>query len=176
MPARFSSMYPTSNDVMAAGKIWAIGLIDSRLSPKQIAYGLRRAITQSTYCPDLPAFIQLCKPAPADLGLPSIGQAYTEACRNSHPACSAEWSHPAVYHAARQVGSFELRTLDEKTTRPMFEQAYERTVRAILDGEELPEIPKAIADQTGKPLTPVEKAADRERGRAALASIKSMFD
>lgn len=174
MPGRFSSMYPTEGDVIAAGGIWAIGLIEARLTPKQISYGLTKAISGAKYCPDLPDFIALCKPTAEDLGLPSLANAYAEACRNAHPVLQdRQWSHPAVYHAAKQVGFFELRSLDEKTSRPMFEQAYERTVDAVLSGDELPEIPKALEDLTSKPKPPGWKPSeeDKAKGRAAMAEI-----
>lgn len=169
-------MYPTPELIDGGIAVWAIGFIDAKLTARQVDFGIHAANTRPGYCPDLPAFIQLCKPSPVELGMPSVEAAYREACQNAHPASRKDWSHKAVYHAATQVGMFELRSLDGAKTRPMFEDAYNRTVEAILHGEDIPEIPKAIADQTGKALTPEEKAADREVGQRALAGLKAMFD
>lgn len=178
MPARFSSMYPTKDEVVLASRIWAIGLIEAKLSPNQIRHGQAKAIIDSKYCPDLPSFIALCKPSAEDMGLPTPAEAYEEACRNAHPGqADRQWSHPAIYHSAQQVGLFELRSLEKHKTLPLFEAAYQRTVEAILNGEELPEIPKALEDLTNKPRPANWKPSDEDRahGRKTMAGIMGML-
>lgn len=178
MPARFSTMYPTPAEIKTAASIWAIGLIEARLTPKQISYGLAKAITNTKYCPDLPDFIALCRPTPEDMGLPTLEAAYIEACYNANPGLlDRKWSHPAVFHAYQQVGPYELRTLPKKQSLPQFEVAYQRTVSAVLNGEELPEIPKALENLNDKPKPPGWKPTDEDRakGLAVLDSLKSLF-
>lgn len=178
MPHRFSSMYQTKKQVVEAAPIWAIGLMEAKLTPKQISYGLTKAITNTKFCPDLPAFIALCKPSPEDMGLPSLADAYEEACSRSHPGNSdRQWSHLAVYHAAKQVGQFELRSLGKDITLPQFELAYDKSVNAILNGEQLPEIPKALEDLTNKPKPAGWKPSDEDKaaGRKAMAGLFDML-
>lgn len=178
MPHRFSSMYPTPEDIVSAIPVWAIGFIEAGLTKRQIDFGIKKTVAKAKHCPDAPAFIALCKPSAEDMGLPILVDAYTEACRNAHPATAERnWSHPAVYHTAKQVGSFELRSLEKEKTFPMFESAYQQTINAILNGEELPEIPKALDDHNNRPKPPGWKPTDEDKakGRQAMADIMGML-
>ena len=73
---------------------------------------------------------------------------------------------------------FELRSLDQKTSQPMFEHAYQKTVTAILNGEQLPEVPKALEDQSqakkGVDWKPTEE--DRAKGRQCMNEIRGMLN
>lgn len=167
-------MYPTESEVSVAANIWAIGLIEARLKPNQIKHGLLKSVTDSKYCPDLPSFIALCKPSAEDMGFPALADAYDEACRNAHPArIDRRWSHPAILHAAEQVGGYELRNLSKDISKPLFAEAYQRTMNAVLNGETLPEIPKALEDLTSKPkpLGWKPSETDKAHGRKAMADI-----
>jgi hypothetical protein len=98
------------------------------------------------------------------LGLPEVGKAYREACRNSHFAADQRWSHPAVHHAACETGFHELRSLPEERSRQLFERAYAVTVRMVLAGEPLREIPKALPASVSVSTPDV--------GNAALAALR----
>lgn len=170
-------MFPTTEILREAERLWAAEFIRHGLTSRMLAIGTQKAITKPGFCPDLPEFIALCRPTAEDTGLPPVIEAYAEACRNSYPGAEVRWSHQAVYHAAQQVGMYELRSLDQKTSQPMFEHAYQETVTAILNGEQLPEIPKAIEDQTNakKGINWKPTEADREKGRQCMSEIMGML-
>lgn len=114
--------------------------------------------------PSFGDFLALCAACPESLGLPSDEAAYREACRNAHPAAEAQWSHAAVHHAACETGFHELRNLPEEKSRRLFERAYAVTVRMLLAGEPLREIPKALPVSVSVSTPGV--------GRAALAALR----
>jgi hypothetical protein len=81
--------------------------------------------------PSLPEFRKLCMVSEADLGLPDCERAYRAAAR-------LDWSlHPAVYAAAKIVGTFQLRNDAQASTRPKFEKAWASVVDRIRRGEVL---------------------------------------
>jgi len=143
---------------------WAATL--GGLTGVQIANGLAGlAARGDDWPPSAPEFRKLCEGAsPEALGLPSEERAYREACRIAHPAADRGSVHPAVYHAACETGLYELANLPEQRSRKLFSRAYGITVRMVIDGEPLREIPKALPE-TVTVRTP-------EVGRAALAGLR----
>ena len=94
--------------------------------------------------------------------MPSLDAAYREAALADR---DHRWSHPAVFAAAQAAGLFELRTLPESKSRPLFERAYEIVVRRVLAGEQFDTpIPKGLEKQA----TP----ARREVAEVALAAMR----
>lgn len=114
--------------------------------------------------PSIGDFLELCRPSAESLGLPTAAAAYREACANAHPASAQRWSHEAVHHAACETGFHELRSLPEERSRALFERAYAVTVRMLLAGEPLREIPKALPASVS--------VSTPEVGRAALAALR----
>ena len=112
--------------------------------------------------PTLPEFRALCTPMAEDLGLPTPDAAYREAALADK---DHRWSHPVVYAAAQATGLFELRTLPESKSRPLFERAYEIVTRRVLAGEQFDvPIPQALA-KLPVPARP-------ETASAALAAMR----
>jgi hypothetical protein len=144
---------------------WAATL--GGLTGAQIANGLAALVARGDeWPPSAPDFRNLCAgSSPEALGLPEMDRAYREACRNAHPAAEPHWSHVAVHHAACEAGFYELRTLPEEKSRRLFERAYAITVRMLLAGEPLREIPKALP-ASASTRTP-------EVGRNALAGLRA---
>lgn len=111
--------------------------------------------------PPSPAeFAALCHPTAEDLGLPDIDTAYRRACVSS-------WTHPAIYEAAKRVGTFEIRSMPESKSRPLFERAYKAVCAEVLAGAVF-EVPKRTALQH-KPAP-----ARREVAMEHLAKMKSI--
>ena len=134
------------------------------LTPAQVGRGLSRCATHRPdgWPPTLPEFRALCTPTAEDLRLPSLDAAYREAALADR---DHRWSHPAVFAAAQAAGLFELRTLPESKSRPLFERAYEIVVRRVLAGEQFDTpIPKGLEKQA----TP----ARREVAEVALAAMR----
>jgi hypothetical protein len=78
------------------------------------------------------------------------------------------WSHPAVYAAAQAVGLFEMRTLPESKSRPLFERAYEIVTRRALAGEQFDApVPKAL-EKISTPARP-------DVAEAALTAMRALL-
>ena len=78
------------------------------------------------------------------------------------------WSHPAVFAAAQAAGHFELRTLPESKSRPLFERAYEIVTRRVLAGEQFDApVPRALEK------LPVQ--ARRDVAEAALTAMRTLL-
>lgn len=158
---RWTASFGVSADQSHA---WAATL--GGLTGQQIADGLAALVTRGDeWPPSAPDFRNLCTGAsPEALGLPAVEKAYREACRNAHPAAEQRWSHEAVHHAACETGFHELRSMPEDKSRALFERAYAVTVRMLLAGEPLREIPKALPASV--------RVSTPEVGRAALAALR----
>ena len=158
---RWTASFGVSADQSHA---WAATL--AGLSGAQIASGLAALVERGDdWPPSAPDFRKLCEGAsPEALGLPSVAAAFREACRNAHPAAAARWSHEAVHHAACETGFHELRSLPESKSRALFERAYAVTVRMLLAGEPLREIPKALPASVS--------VSTPEVGKAALSALR----
>jgi hypothetical protein len=158
--------WPTTRALDAAKRSWIKGFMSARISTiEQIRLGIEQCRQHGgDFAPSVGRFVKWCQPTPEMLGLPPLERAYAEACRNSHPAADGQWSHPGVYHAACETGFHALRTQSEEVSRRLFERSYVATVRMLLAGEPLREIPKALP----KAVT----VRTPEVGRAALAGLR----
>ena len=141
------------------------------MKPEEIKRGLDSCVNRK-FPPTLPEFIQLCKGTAEHVGLKSAALAYREATQASHKPHLHEWSHPAVYHAAKRVGFFELSTMTERESFRLFEDAYKQTVLSVLNGEQLPEIPKRLEKLERVEIT----EEDRKAGLEVLGSLKGIFN
>lgn len=123
---RWASAYGTTDQ----SGTWGKGL--AGLTSEDIGRGVRKVIELGMdWPPSMPEFRKLCEPDEADLGLPTMDQAYRAAARR-------DWKlHPAVFHAAKIVGQWELEQKPEYITRPLFAKAWETVVKRIRAGEQL---------------------------------------
>ncbi len=131
---------------------WARGFMDSGINRiEQIEYGIKKCRIESPInTPTLGQFLKWCMPSPEELKIPSLEHAYEEACRNSHPANKEpNWSHQAVYHAWSMCDPYELTNSPKNQTFPIFERNYEITVKLIMRGEPMKEIPIALTHSQG---------------------------
>jgi len=80
-----------------------------------------------------------------------------------------KWSHPAVFHAGRETGWFELRTGTEKQVYPLFARNYEIVCKRILAGEDL-----SIPIQKALPET-VFVPADESHAKSKLRAMKELL-
>jgi hypothetical protein len=77
----------------------------------------------------------------------------------------SNWSHPAVYEAAKRIGTFEVRTWPESKSRPLFERAYRAVCDEVLAGAVF-EVPKRAA------IAHAPRPASRESVAAHIANLK----
>ena len=135
-------------------------------SIEQIRYGIERCRANGNpFMPSVGEFLNWCRPAPENMGLPSVERAYLQACAASHPAADSSRLQPAVWHAACETGLYLLARQPESKSRPAFERSYALTIEMIIRGEPLREIPKALP---AAPTLP----RNFEAGNAALANLK----
>ena len=76
--------------------------------------------------PTLPEFMAMCRP-PID-----AHSAYSEAIRNlalREHGIDAEWSHPAVFWAAQEIGSFDMRSNSYPSIRTRWENVLGKHMR-----------------------------------------------
>lgn len=110
--------------------------------------------------PEMIDFLAMCRPTPAELGLPDVNTAYRH-------AVVSNWSHPVVYAAAVSVGTFELRNMAEAKSRPLFERAYRDVCEEWMHGARY-EVPKRTAVEH-KPVR-----TTRERAMQHIATLKKI--
>lgn len=133
-------------------KAWKQGMSD--LTPEEVECGLNKARYFTGFF-DLSAFLSLCRRLPEDIGLPDKESAWSEACQHCHHTRNHKWSHVAVYKALTSTGIFEMRNMtDVRQTRKIFERNYEIVCRALMNGEDLGDIPQALPKEIRRASTP----------------------
>lgn len=164
---RWTSIYPDAAARELAKREWALAL--NHVTVNQIAKGVEHCRRHSKWPPSIPEFVEHCEDWQSIL--PNSNEAYQEACRASYPYQEHEWSHPAVYHAAKSVGFYELRTGSSKNIRNIFDRAYEVATRRVKNGEDLTApIPKAISHQRQL------NKRNLEYGQKMIAEIHSILN
>lgn len=144
------------------------------LTPKQLARGIERVrLSGSTFPPSAPEFRQLC------LGdIPDEHAAYLEAVRAVPNWSRHEWSHPVVYVAAAEMGTWELGHSSEHEGRRDFRACYRRAVERFRAGEKMtaPEpLPRIGRPERRRAPPEVEKAHLDEIARRLKTAEKSDF-
>lgn len=186
---RLDGMYPSlwaknfpadSNAFRNWREAWAEAFAEDGITPAEIASGLRNCRKNCPYPPTLPEFIAQCRP-PIDYDK-AFCEAVHQMGRRRRPVVREVdgevrqyfeedvWSNPAVYWAARAMGS----DLDKeyKYVKPRW--AYELDL--VLAGEVKP-VPKntnLLPDNSNKSkhLTPEEQKNVEDM----LAKVRAMFD
>jgi hypothetical protein len=145
---------------------WAAALSD--LTEAQIKLGVVKARDFNGFF-NLPAFRELCRVSPEDLGLPDAKKAYTEACRAASPKAKQKWSHPAVYHAGVMTGWFELASFPEDQIYPRFKTFYTGLIDRVMKGEALDApMMEALPEKVTVILEPEENQKRMAELRASL--------
>lgn len=134
--------WSTKEAIASAKAAWVTAFIEGGITDwdRQVELGLRRLRAEkSDFVPSPGKFIGWCQPMPEDFGLPEVEAAYAEACRKAHPAQrqSVKWTHPAVYHAATDVGLDNLMMLPRETSLQLFERSYVVMCRRCMTGASL---------------------------------------
>jgi len=160
--------WPNDEALTAAKKSWIKGFMAAGIDTiEQIRFGIEQCRKSGgDFAPSVGRFIRWCEPTPEMLGLPDAAKAYREACANAHPAAERNWSHPAVHHAACETGFYELTNMPEERSRKLFDRNYAITVRMVMTGEPLREIPLALPETVS--------VRTEEVGRSALDRLRSI--
>lgn len=166
---QLSALYPASAygwrdiSVLDATKAaWISAMMQSGVSSGQdIKRGLdacKREIEQGReYLPSPIVFAKFCKELqPYELGLPDIDSAFIEATKKHSAPAFVEWSHLAVFWAARGISPFDYAHQREAWLKSEFKRLYLLQVEKVARGESLPvaalpsrEKPKATGAPAG---------------------------
>lgn len=168
MGRKFTSNWATPEMLLAAKSAWAQALAEENVTLEQARLATDRACKSGGWAPDLGTFLQLCKPTIESLGIPSCHCAYRAACRAVNEIGERDWLHPAVYHTAKVVGFYELKTFAEKISRPIFEREYQKTVDRIIRGENIDPIPQSLPP-------PPQKHFDKETAQKNIQKLKEIL-
>ena len=160
--------WPDEDSLKAAKRSWIKGFMAAGInSLEQIRFGIQQCRKSGgDFAPSVGRFIRWCEPTPEMLGMPDSHKAYREACANAHPAADRKWSHPGVHHAACETGFYELANMSEERSRKLFDRNYAITIRMVMNGEPLREIPLALPETVSM--------RTEEVGRAALEGLRKV--
>lgn len=163
--------WPDDDSLQMYKRAMVKGFVQSGIfKVEQIKFGVQACrLLPSDFVPSVGRFIAMCQPTPELLGLPSEDDAYAEAARNSYPnAGQVVWTHPAVSHAAREVGLYNLSTMPLKASRLLFSRSYAIVCRMLANGEELRPILVGLPETVAGRRTP-------EVGKAALDKLRGVI-
>ena len=141
----------------------------SRLNRNEVKRGYQRMRADERFAdwpPTVIRFEHLCKPTAEDMGLPSADDAYQMATGN-HPH-----KHKAVAWTLQNMGaaSWNVKHSVEKTSRPLFAEAYQKhAVEWLADGNTIPEIKN---DNPSK-FRPEKTQGDRDAHKEFMESFRS---
>jgi hypothetical protein len=165
---QYHKAYAQEGSVGLAKKYWLSCL--GEISPEIILRATRKVVSTQEYLPSVATIIQACEDARALFGLPTLQQAYHEACCATLPKSKYAWSHPAVYLAGKAAGWFELANQTESQIFSLFEYHYGLLCDRVLHGEALEvNIPEALP-----PSGSVELSADENQ--AQLQALRSRLN
>ncbi|MBK8132976.1 MAG: hypothetical protein IPK48_09885 [Gammaproteobacteria bacterium] len=163
---QFYSAFADTTLLDQAKRLWLDSL--RHVGPGPVLAAARALIEQEEYLPTLRKMLGACEDQLAAQGLPRPRDAYREACNAPRPKDAQRWSHPAVYHAGRILGWYDLATRPESVTWPEFQRAYRDCCRRALAGEDL-SIP-APPEPTPTP------ALSREEGAKRLHELRRQLE
>ena len=146
-----------------------------------IERGLKCARAKNTpWLPPVAEFIEDCKPKAEDFGLKSNLQAFQEArIQAGINPDNRQWSHGAVYRAAKCVGFYDLKGVNDNnkelllSIKQRFEAHYMDCVEMVMNGEwiEVPDSHRIAPIKVNKKEPRNVAAAD-----STILRMRGMFD
>ncbi|NNC55716.1 MAG: hypothetical protein HKO07_08355, partial [Pseudomonadales bacterium] len=140
---QFYAAYNDTETLNQAKRLWLQSL--ATFKQQTLLVAARDIIEQSEYLPTLHRFLAVCDRV--ELKLPSVRDAYLEACTASLPLANKRWSHPLVYHAAKAAGWNFLRSQSEKQALPVFSEHFVRLARELRAGAHFEQPALAVDEQ-----------------------------
>ena len=132
---KFKSTFETANELAIAKREWALSI--APYEEDVLAMATEMAKQTYSWMPSIAEFLQLIEKCQMSFGLPAAEQAYEEACRYADQPTEHPWSHAVVYHAGKQTGWFELRSLAAEQIWPRFRHHYKVLCDKVLAGQVL---------------------------------------
>ena len=164
---QFYKAFTQSNDLNSTKRLWLESL--AHFSPETLLRAAKAVMQTSEFLPTLHTMLKHCEQQSIN-GLPQVHAAYLEACRAPSPKAEFSWSHPAVYHAGKNVDWYFLQSNAENVAFPVFKQAYQELCQQVMLGEKLdiPSIKKLPSENN--------EIADKNLSKKHIDSLKSMFN
>ncbi len=156
--AQFRNAFPSEGHLQAAKRLWHgfFAQYDARI----LLQAAREAARQTQYLPTVHEVELQCS---RQAGIPELERAWQEACDAVPPLELCQWSHPAVYHAAR-LSSRALQEERRGTALPVFRDHYERLCKRVLQGTVLG-LPRVLPE-------PEQEVLSRDQASKRLADIR----
>ncbi len=152
-PSQFHRAYPDEKARSRARSIWAEALKD--IAPKDIKFAAERVLKRKRFLPSIADVREISRMRYYEQsGLKDPLQAYQEACNAEPQTMAYNWSHVAVYLAARETGWMTLRGEEQKIAFPQFERNYSAFCERVLVGEDL------LAEMQSRLDSPQAKTAE----------------
>lgn len=135
--SEYDSMIETWTQILSEHKI---------TTPQQFQRAFKRIEKEAPdFMPKIGKFIEWTKPTLAELGIPSVDDAFQEACEKSSVYYHKEhgtdkpvqWSHPVVTYARNKTGAFALSNEPASKIKPRFESAYKEGIELFMEGNNL---------------------------------------
>lgn len=163
----FSAFGDNTRPENLAKKLW-LGSLD-KFSVATIYKAAEKIILDSEYLPTLHKMSEACRTVSMPEGLPSVRQAYLEACTKAHPKIHQHWSHPIVYLAARDCGWYALANSPESQGLTAFRPIYYKYCDALIAGSSFSiERPAKLPETSAVP-------ASKEEAKKHLNHMKDLF-
>jgi len=153
-PNRWRSAFADTNAIRNWREAWADALADERITPQQVADAVRACRRKYDWPPSLTEFLKLCSP-PVD-----HEAAFREAVEQMRMRENGadKWSSPAVYWAAVEFGTWELR----QATWALAKARWSRVLDEKLAATDLPAVPERLEALPAPGKTTVDPAKVRE--------------
>lgn len=160
-PQRWRSAFADTNAIRNWREAWADALADERITPQQVADAVRACRRKYDWPPSLTEFLKLCSP-PVD-----YEAAFREAVEQMRMRDNGadKWSSPAVYWAAVEFGTWELR----QATWVLAKTRWSRLLDEKLATPDLPPVPER---REALPA-PGKTTADPAKVRAMLDELRA---
>lgn len=132
-PQRWRAAFPGEDSIRNWREAWADAFIDAGITPQQVADGIRACARQYDWPPSITEFLKACAPQL------DAEAAFSEACEQMRLREDGrdKWSHRAVYWAAVEFGTWDLRNASWQTAKGR----WTRLLAEKLAQQDLPEVP-----------------------------------
>lgn len=160
---QFYAAFTDDEKLNSAKKLWLQTL--EAFQAKTLLHAANQLVSTSEYLPTLSKFVSTCDNV--QFSLPSMREAYLEACMARSGKQDHVWSHPVVYHTGKACGWYLLRNQPEKQSWPIFKEHYIAQSKKIRNGETLT-LPSVTHIETQENLQ-----LDLESQKKRLAAIKA---
>ena len=155
---QFYAAYSDSDTLNQAKRLWLQSL--APFDAQTILKAAKTVIEDSEYLPTLHRFLGFCDQFA--FALPTVRDAFLEACTARAPYENNNWSHNLAYHAGKAAGWSFLRGQPEAKTFRVFSGHYDRLARQLREGQALA-LPPTRSEQAAETTPPSEPLNQQEK-------------